>query len=187
MDREIRRVPPNWQHPQEERFNPISGRMEPRYTPLHDRPYIAELVEWFKGHELWEAGKHPSQLSGAADCRYFAQWEGDPPRVDGYRPDWKDGEATWFQMYETVSEGTPVSPPFATQAELVDYLVAHGDQWDQKRRSEGCDIMPCDPWRREDAERFVYGHGYAPSLVIAGGRVMAGHEFNPDEHKKATE
>ena len=59
----------------------------------------------------------------------------------------QDKEATWFQAWETVTEGTPVTPPFATTDELVDYLVTRGDFWDQER-GDG-------PWDRKSAEEFV--------------------------------
>jgi hypothetical protein len=74
-------------------------------------------------------------------------------------------EMTWYQVYETVSEGTPVTPPFETQSELVEYLVANGDFWDQRCRKEGSSIMECAPWSRKQAEAFVYGPGWAPSLI----------------------
>ena len=83
---------------------------------------------------------------------------------------------TWWQVYETVSEGTPVTPPFETREELVEYLVANGDFWDQKRRTEGRSSMPCEPWPRKQAESFVFGSGWSPSLVVANGRVMSGVE-----------
>ena len=57
-------------------------------------------------------------------------------------------------MYETVSEGTPVTPHFAMKAELVDYLVEYGTFWDDGKG-----------WHREIAERFV-DTGYAPSMII---------------------
>lgn len=118
----------------------------------------------------------PDSYRAADTLRYttgMCQWKdinGEPPRYpdpDGYFPSWPEDVATWFQVYETVSEGTPVSPPFATQAELVEYLVANGDFWDQKRRKEGRGGIDCDPWTREQAERFVYGSGWTPSLIVA--------------------
>ena len=36
--------------------------------------------------------------------------------------------------------------------------------------------MRCDPWPREQAEKFVKGHGFAASMVIAGGKIMSGIE-----------
>ena len=66
-------------------------------------------------------------------------------------------EKTRLTMYETVSEGTPVTPPFATKEELVNYLVEHGDFWDQHRGHGG--------WSRENAEHFVQAE-WAPSGIF---------------------
>lgn len=47
--------------------------------------------------------------------------------VDGeyYRPDWPADAVLGYCYYETVSEGTPLSPVFATPAELADWLVCN--------------------------------------------------------------
>jgi hypothetical protein len=55
----------------------------------------------------------------------FAAWEGGPPRPDSYRPAFESAP-TAFQVYETVSEGTPISPVFETRDELIDWLVNDG-------------------------------------------------------------
>lgn len=90
----------------------------------------------------------------------LAEWlsdDGMPPDPRYYRP-WRDDEATWFQVWETVSEGSPVSPAFATREELVEYLVKHGDFWAQKRRER--------PPSRSAVEAFVLGDGWVPSMVV---------------------
>ncbi len=179
MGREIRRVIPHWQHPEKDYPNHLMGRMEKGFRPLYDEPYISAITEWIKGHQLWEAGQHPRQLDGseyAKGYRYFAEYEGDAPDHEYYRPDWKPEEMTWWQVYETVSEGTPVTPAFETREELVDYLVVNGDFWDQKRRAEGTSIMECSPWPRKQAEAFVFGDGWAPSLIVENGVVKSGVE-----------
>jgi hypothetical protein len=78
-----------------------------------------------------------------------------------YHP--QDKEATWFQAWETVTEGTPVTPPFATTDESVDYLATRGDFWDQER-GDG-------PWDRKSAEEFVKA-GWAPTLIVTGKRII---------------
>ena len=40
-------------------------------------------------------------------------------------PDWPAAERTHFQMYETISEGTPVSPVCATAEELASWMADH--------------------------------------------------------------
>ena len=168
-------VPPNWEHPKVERPNHRLGVMEMRYQPLYNRPFGPSMREWFAAWEAWERGERPDYCDGDDRNLQFWEWDGGPPDPAYYRPDWPEGHATWFQVYETVSEGTPVTPPFATREELVDYLVANGDFWDQKRRSEGRSSMRCTPWPRDEAEAFV-NEGFACSLVVANGKVMSGTE-----------
>lgn len=177
MGREIRRVPANWQHPTKKETDWRTGQEEERFQPMRNRAYLDELNEWIAEHNLWEKGEHPDQKEGEDRPRYYAEWSGNPPDVEYYRPAWKPEEMTWWQVYETVSEGTPVTPPFATQDELIEYLVANGDFWDQKRRAEGKSSMPCEPWSRVSAERFVKDVGWAPSLISTPATgVMSGVE-----------
>jgi hypothetical protein len=176
MGHKIRKVPPNWQHPKTEYPNHRLGRMEERFQPLYDKAFAPAMREWISGWEAWERGERPDYCT--EELRNLPYWEleGSPPDPKYYRPDWKPEEATWFQVYETVSEGTPVTPPFATKQELADYLVEHGDFWDQKRRAEGGSIMRCTPWPRAEAEAFIFGAGWAPSLIVANGKIMSGTE-----------
>ncbi len=168
-------VVPNWEHPQIDRYNYRYGRNEKAYQPMRDRSFAEAMDEWIAEYALWKEGKHPDQLSGSAkNCPEFTGWNGNPPEFEYYRPNWKSEEMTWVQVYETVSEGTPVTPPFETREELVEYLVANGDFWDQSCRKEGVTDMDCAPWKRESAQRFVFGTGWAPSFVVADGKVMSG-------------
>jgi hypothetical protein len=75
-------------------------------------------------------------------------------------------DATWYQLWETVSEGTPVTPPFATKEELVQYLVEHGDFHDQYRRQEGVKGFKCTPWSRDEAESLVFGGGWPEDWLL---------------------
>ncbi len=151
MGREIRMVPPNWEHPRNEKG---------KYEPLYDEDYLTATKEWKAGYALWEKGEHPSQ----EDYPYW-DYEGTPDEAM-CRPKFKE-DATWIQMYETVSEGTPVSPPFATKEELVNYLVANGDFWDQSRGDGG--------WDRANAEKFV-ASGWAPSFMVHDGKISAARD-----------
>lgn len=171
-------VPPNWEHPKKEKYNYITGQSEMRYQPMHDHSYTQSMDEWIEGYLQWKKGEHPDQLSGlASGHEKYADWAGNPPDADDYHPEWKDEERIWFQVYETVSEGTPVTPPFATREELVEYLVANGDYWDQQRRKEGNSFMNCEPWSREAATKFVFGAGWAPTAIISNGEMMTGVEY----------
>lgn len=52
----------------------------------------------------------------------FAIHSGDYPDREYYRPNWPEETMTHYQMYETVSEGTPLSPVFPTKEALGEWL-----------------------------------------------------------------
>lgn len=109
-----------------------------------ERRGIASTCERCDGHgETW-----PSPEAKAA----HEAWEStEPPAGDGY------------QMWETVSEGSPISPVFATAAELAAYLVQHPKGADRETSFE--------TWMK-----FIEGPGWAPSMIMAGGKLMSGVE-----------
>lgn len=160
MGREIRKVPPNWDHPKDANY-------PDRLKPMYDKTYESARRTWLDGLAAWEAGKDKDRETFRHDdgtpYEYW-EWNGNPPDRDSYRP-WRDEDATWFQLWETVSEGTPVSPPFATKQELADHLAEHGDFWDHAG------------WGKKRAEAFVMGDGWAPTMVVSDGVVMTGVEF----------
>jgi hypothetical protein len=124
---------------------------------MFDRDFESQAQEWLNDCILWSQGKHEDQQKDyCKEYQFYWQWAGDPPDADYYRPKWNEADCTWVQVYETVSEGTPVTPPFSTKEELIDYLVQNGDLWDQKR-GDGA-------WPRKSAESFV-GIGWAPSGI----------------------
>lgn len=169
MGREIRKVPPNWEHPRYTKYDaPYQNRVN-EYRPMYDRRFDKTFTEWLSDFDRIRSGEL-SDIERECYPLGLADWlqdEGNPPDPAYYRP-YSDDEATWFQVYETVSEGTPVTPPFATREELVAYLVKHGDFWQQKRWQEGDRFMQPEPpgYSREAAEKFVMGSGYAPSMIV---------------------
>jgi hypothetical protein len=73
---------------------------------------------------------------------------------------WKDygpPEGEGWQVWETVSEGSPITPVFGTPEELIDYLVDVGTSWGQK-------------YSRQAATAFVTSErGWVPSAMIVPG------------------
>lgn len=154
MGREIRRVPSDWQHPKALQYVPAAdpfgeGRWveSDDYRPLFDRDYESAAQEWLAEFDQWRSGTHPHQ---DPDTPYF--WDYDtPPRAASYRArKWTDAEATHYQIYETVSEGTPISPVFASLPELIEWCVEQG-------------------YSRHAAEKFAE-LGWVPSMVIDTSR-----------------
>ncbi|MHC4062287.1 MAG: hypothetical protein ACYSR6_11900 [Planctomycetota bacterium] len=156
MGRKIRMVPPNWEHPRYTAENSTYRSNIGSFMPMYDKDYETAAQEWIAQFALWQEGKHEDQPCD--DCKYF--WEYDsPPDPDVHRPAF-DKAPTWFQMYETVSEGTPCTPPFETKAELVDWLVekgeSHGTQYERR-------------YTRAQAKAFVEQE-WAPSFVVTPER-----------------
>lgn len=109
MGREIRRVPPDWQHPRDSRDH---------YVPLVDEDYETALAEWIAGRQKW-------QTEPENDCTW-EDWTGSAPSPKDHRPAFAEGTATHYQIYETVSEGTPASPVFASKEAMGKWLLSEG-------------------------------------------------------------
>lgn len=162
MGREIRMVPPNWKHPITENasdwYDHDTRKHYPVYSPMFAKNYDKAVAEYEEDRKAYNPEEH-------SNCS-FEEWYGEPPMKEYYAP-YTESEATWYQMYETVSEGTPLTPPFATKQELIDYLVNVGADWDGKMS-------------RERAEAFVKAE-WTPSMVVDNGKVMTGIEALPTE------
>ena len=80
------------------------------------------------------------------------------PSADNHMPDFDvpEDELGWC-LYETVSEGIPVTPVFATADELIAHLATVGQDWDQ------------EPMRRAAAEALVRSGSSFGSMVAVGG------------------
>lgn len=152
MSREIRRVPVDWQHPRDEKGN---------YIPMHDEDYETASTKWKSEFAAWENGTHTSlekhpELKGTMEF-----WERDsPPDPDVCRPKFI-GEPTHYQIYEDVSEGTPVSPIFATLEDMKVWLISQGFS--------------------EYASTEFIRVGWAPSMVFLPGKGISGigiHSFD---------
>jgi len=101
MQREMRRVPANWQHPRKE-----SGSS---FKPL--------LQGFQKDFEEF------SEMARVEGMRAAVDSLGQAPKRENYMPEWTEEEATHFQMYENTSEGTPVSPVMESSEKLARWLV----------------------------------------------------------------
>lgn len=86
-------------------------------------------------------------LDPAVEQDYDAWKPEGPPAGPGY------------QVWETVSEGSPVSPVFADPDALIDWLCQPGDK-------------SLQGYSRKAAEQFVKGGGYVPSALIRGGKLL---------------
>lgn len=118
--------------------------------PLHDG-YNAD-IEKFKS------------LIEKEGVEYAIDYFGGGPQRENYMPDWPESERTHLMMYENTSEGTPISPAFETAQELARWLA------DNEASSFGNMTATYEQWLS------MIDDGYAPSMVIAGNKMMSGVE-----------
>lgn len=148
MGREVRRVPADWQHPKEQKFDHRGAWVE-RYKPLHPgedyEPLAAEFME----------------KANAEGLQAAIDWCGCPDKED-YMPNWPADQRTHLMMYEDTSEGTPISPAFETPEELARWLV------DNEASAFGGSKGSYEGWLR------VAKGGWAPSMVVADGVMTSG-------------
>ncbi len=149
MGREIRLVPADW-NPLRDGYN--NGK------PHYDTDFFSAVAKWKAGYEEWKTNPQD------AECEYW-EWSGDPPDREYYRPAWPEESRTHLMLYSTTTEGTPMSPPFATPEELARWLA------DNKASTFGMLTTDYDGWLA-----FIHT-GYAPSAVISGGALISGVEF----------
>ena len=144
MSREIRKVPATWVHPKE-----INGKFKPLFEGYKDDSI--DFLEMVNSKGLQEAVDYMG-------C----------PDSDNYMPDWEESEKTHLMMYETTSEGTPISPPFKTPEELAQYLFSTGAS------SFGRMTATYEQWLR------VCRGGYAPSAILDSNGIRSGVEASED-------
>lgn len=158
MGRECRRVPATWQHPINEK-----GQL----VPLYDESFEEASSQWKKGYADYQNKPEPRVEGGFYE---FWEWDVGPPERDSYRPHWKEEERTHFQMYETVSEGTPLSPVFDTPEKVARWCADHPDE--------------C--WGKSSYKSWlaVAKGGWAPSFVMIGGKFMCGVDFAGENENK---
>lgn len=145
MSREVRRVPADWVHPKENgQFKPLLDH----YQTAHD-DFMGEVEK--------------NGLQAAID--YY----GCAPDINDYMPDWPDEERTHLMMYESTSEGTPLSPAFATPEELARWLA------DNNASAFGSMTATYEQWLSTCRQ------GWAISAVMVDGVMTSGVADNGRE------
>jgi len=128
------------------------GREIRRVIPNWEHPKHDVFDRQFGGFK----SIHKPLYDKCVEDEYYAT----PPDPNDYRPSWDEESATWYQMYETVSEGTPLTPPFESQDELIFHLVNHGCFWYKK------------PWSIEAATNFVKVDKWMISGLFVNGNIV---------------
>lgn len=95
----------------------------------------------------------------------MAQHARQRPDPADYMPKFPEGTATGWCMYETTSEGTPISPVFETPEDLARWLADTGAS------AFGGMTATYEQWLG------MARSGWAPSAVSSGGAFKSGVEF----------
>lgn len=146
MGRELRKVTADWEHPKKD-----NGE----YQPMFNRFYGDELKEWLTGHQLWQDGTHPDLIKAPVlkqEYPFYAMYHGDPPDVRYFQTrKYKDEELTHIQLYETTSEGTPLSPVFKTDEleKLCEWAAINVTTFARFKTTK-------DEWMKMLGDGFVY-------------------------------
>ncbi len=162
MGREVRRVPADWQHPKHWTGG-LRGPKE-RYKPLFPgEDYQPRVDQWDEECAKWKAGWRPDYCTDEDDrALCYEEWSGQRPHREDYMPNWPVDQRTHLMMYETTSEGTPISPAFSTPEELARWLT------DNNASAFGDSTASYEGWLR------VASGGYACSMVIGAQGVQSG-------------
>ena len=179
MGRQVKRVPAGWDWPVGEVWAGYAGWFSPpKCKPCEGRGEAGEVrCKWCGG-----AGEIlPTDHAVVAALKpfwndeyggYYSFPKEDPPAGDGW------------QLWETVSEGSPITPAFATPEELARWCVDH--QFDSKARlvggeswnwlAGGTGTLDYSRWLA-----FIAGPGWAPSAVMDSKGYRSGVEAMTDE------
>ena len=110
----------------------------------------------------------------AADWKHPVGQDGKyKPLCGGRMPGWKPGVATHYQMYETTSAGTPVSPVMDSAEGLARWLVEHGAS------ACGEQTAGYEAWLH-----VCRGHP-AMTFAVEDGRIFNGVAYASLAHKSA--
>jgi hypothetical protein len=169
MGREVRRVPPDWKHP--------TGLLG-AYIPLFDGNDLHKrIAEWDVGAEQWAQGLRNDfnggwvAIRGDQENMSFGDWYGERPNPKDYMPEWAPEQSTHYMMYENTSEGTPISPAFATPEELACWLADTGAS------AFGHITASYEAWLEIAKGGYAPGAVYSPERGFQSG-VQAGYEMS---------
>ncbi|MFC4313028.1 hypothetical protein ACFPN2_28350 [Steroidobacter flavus] len=150
----------DWVHPKDARG---------RYIPLLDgADYLGHVRRWEEEAAKWQEGlEHdlgsdewrpiPEELRALT----YAEYVGERPDPQNYMPRWSETECLGYQMYEEVTDGTPLSPVCRSPEELARWLVDHG------ANAFAGTTANYDEWL------YVARGGRAGSAAVSSGEVVA--------------
>jgi hypothetical protein len=139
-------VPPDWEHPKDGNGH---------YLPLLYESFDVACADWDQRKREYDADPESAES--------FEQWDGERPTdPQQHMPEFAPGTATHLRMYESTSEGTPISPAFATAEELARWLTGH------RASAFGSMTATYEQWL------VTCNRGSAPSAVVDASGIQSG-------------
>ena len=176
MGIQLYHVPADWKHPTDSDYRARRDSMLAYQPPQNakwrtlymDESWGEATLAWWGERIVYRLTRlvayWPSVLGWIEEpmaIRFPHDDESDntPPKHFDYRPRWRKRDMTHVQLYETVSEGTPISPVMPSVEALADWCAAQTREvWVSTR-------MDRDGWLR-----FFGRGGWAPSGVVTPER-----------------
>jgi hypothetical protein len=157
MGIKVRMVPPDWVHPEDESLSEDFTQRHADWVETRDQFNNGMVRDW--GSPLDKAWKPKDARNAGVSLE---EWAGSEPIASEYMPEWPAEVATHFMMYETVTEGSPISPAFATPEELALWLV------DNNASAFGREGATYEQWLS------TILRGFAPSAIITNNKIESG-------------
>jgi len=151
----------------------VEKRWQPKNPPYVPTP--REVNVWSCvgfGHDClnqWACVKAECKRFGLSDTCTACDGEGEhwpSPEAKKAYEDWQPYEppaGDGYQIWETVSEGSPISPVFSTARDLAAHMAT--TKWGADKGT------PFETWMK-----FIEGPGWSISMVMQDGRMMTGVE-----------
>lgn len=175
MGREVRLINDYWIHPKNSKGS---------FIPLFDGVgFYNDLAVWNKGSKLWEKGFREDFLTNGIKLREndelnmpYSEWAGDRPCKDDYMPTWYREEINSIIMYETCTEGTPISVPFnfkdGTDGNNINLAMKRLAMWLWQNKVSAFANMTAD----YDQWLNTIKNGSSVSMIMHGNNLYSGVE-----------
>lgn len=114
MWREIRKVPEDHKH----------DMKNGRYIPMLSIEFYDKYYKWISREEFYDGHWDDEEYYNLCmnQSSYHKKW-------------------SYYQLYENVSDGTPLSPAFKTQSELKNWLINNLDYWGNQWQEKSIDSI----------------------------------------------
>lgn len=122
------------------------------------------IDEWVAREKIVAAAGLPEGWGTCPAC----EGHGTPADIRALQEAWEPTEppeGPGYQIWQTVSEGGPISPVFATPEELARWMSTPGNGWNDKGTTY-------ETWLK-----FIIGPGWAPSFAGSAAGIQSGVEF----------